>query len=107
MSASLGPGLSSCGGVLDATLSNFAPSPYSSYATTDFTGSCNGISSVTEYAFGNLNPRVHIARDSSGKEIGTLAIVATPEPSSLMLFGSGVLGLVGVIRRKCGPNRAV
>ena len=24
----------------------------------------------------------------------------TPEPSSILLFGSGILGLVGVLRRK-------
>jgi PEP-CTERM motif-containing protein len=25
---------------------------------------------------------------------------STPEPSSIMLFGSGILGLAGVLRRK-------
>jgi hypothetical protein len=27
-------------------------------------------------------------------------IKLTPEPSSIMLFGSGILGLAGVLRRK-------
>ena len=31
----------------------------------------------------------------SGSSTGT-----TPEPSSIMLFGSGILGLAGVLRRK-------
>ena len=101
MSASLGPGLSSCGGVLDVILPILpAQSPYSGEVTTDFIGSCNGINSVTTYTFGDLNPGVHTARELSGQQIGTLAIASVPEPSSLMLFGSGVLGLVGVIRRK-------
>jgi hypothetical protein len=101
MSASLGPGLSSCGGVLDAILfPSGAPSPYSGEVITDFIGSCNGISDVVTYTFGDLNPGVHTARDFPGQIVGTLTIASVPEPSSLMLFGSGVLGLVGVIRRK-------
>ena len=31
---------------------------------------------------------------------GTTPCFCTPEPSSILLFGSGVLGLVGVLRRK-------
>jgi hypothetical protein len=33
-------------------------------------------------------------------EAATTATGSTPEPSSIMLFGSGILGLAGVIRRK-------
>jgi len=32
--------------------------------------------------------------------IGTVTFYDTPEPSSLLLLGSGALGLAGVIRRK-------
>ena len=32
--------------------------------------------------------------------IGTVTFYPTPEPGSLLLLGSGVLGLAGVIRRK-------
>jgi PEP-CTERM motif len=32
--------------------------------------------------------------------IGTRSTEGTPEPSSIMLFGSGILGLAGVLRRK-------
>jgi len=67
---------------------------------TDFRASCNGISSVVTYTFGDPNPGVHTARDFSGQIVGTLTIASVPEPSSLMLFGSGVLGLAVVIRRK-------
>ena len=31
---------------------------------------------------------------------GTTTLGSTPEPSSIMLFGSGILGLAGVLRRK-------
>ena len=107
MSASLGPGLSSCG-VLDAQLPIIpAPSPYSGEVITDFQASCNGISSIATFTFGDLNPGVHTARDFSGQIVGTLEIAPVPEPSSLTLFGVGVLGLVGVIRRKLRPDRAV
>ena len=101
MSASLGPGLASCDGVLDAKLPILpAPNPYSGEVITDFIGSCNGISSIATYIFGDLNPGVHTAREFSGQIVGTLTIASVPEPSSLMLFGSGVLVLVGFIRRK-------
>ena len=100
MSASLGPGFSNCG-VLDAKLPILpAPMPFSGEVITDFIGPCNGINSIATYTNGDLNPGVHTARDVSTQIVGTLAITSAPEPSSLMLFGSGVLGLVGVIRRK-------
>jgi len=100
MSASLGPGFSNCS-VLDAKLPILpAPMPFSGEVITDFIGPCNGINSIATYTNGDLNPGVHTARDVSTQIVGTLAITSAPEPSSLMLFGSGVLGLVGVIRRK-------
>ncbi len=37
---------------------------------------------------------------SSGVSSGASSGTSTPEPSSIMLFGSGVLGLAGLLRRK-------
>jgi hypothetical protein len=61
------------------------PSPGSEYIFNCFPAPCSGTLGGTP--FGG-------ALFSSG------AVVATPEPSSLMLFGSGALGLLGMIRRK-------
>jgi hypothetical protein len=36
----------------------------------------------------------------AGFQIAEVSSSATPEPSSLVLVGSGILGLAGVIRRK-------
>src|SRR6516162_5227490 len=93
ISASLGPGLSSCGGVLDAQVHPFdAPNPYSSYVITDFTGSCfGGITGSEAYAYGNLNPGVHTERlFSTGQKIGTLAIASVPEPTTISLVNTGL-----------------
>ena len=38
--------------------------------------------------------------DTNSASEGFLVRTATPEPGSMLLFGSGVLGIVGVIRRK-------
>lgn len=39
--------------------------------------------------------------DVGGNTPGMTTTAATPEPSSLTLFGTGILGLAGVLRRKC------
>ena len=42
-----------------------------------------------------------IVRNDDGTQTGLLvAFSTTPEPSSIMLFGSGVLGLAGILRRR-------
>ena len=100
-SASLGPGLSGCGGVLDAKLPILpAPTPYSGAVITQFETSCNGINGVGTFTFGDLNPGfVHTARAFSGQIVGTLAIFSTPEPSSMLLLAGGLTGLLGLRRR--------
>ncbi|HEX5283321.1 MAG TPA: PEP-CTERM sorting domain-containing protein [Bryocella sp.] len=41
------------------------------------------------------------ANSESILELGAPPPPATPEPSSLMLLGSGILGMAGVVRRRC------
>jgi len=36
---------------------------------------------------------------------GSETITATPEPGSLLLFGSGLIGIAGLVRRKYNPSR--
>ena len=98
ISASLGSGLSTCGGVLDAQLPFPAPSPYTSYVITDFKGSCfGGINGAAAFFNGDLlNPGfVHIAHQfSTGEKIGALTIAAVPEPTTIAMFGAGLLGIL-------------
>jgi hypothetical protein len=105
ISASLGPGLSSCGGVLDAQVHPFdAPNPYSSYVITDFTGSCFGGKTGAEAFFCGdlLNQGSFTSLISSPSQIiGTLTIASAPEPTSFMLLGPGVFAILGAtLRRK-------
>ncbi len=54
----------------------------------------SGPSSASESALGTI-PSEAFTVNTTGGTSGT-----TPEPSSIMLFGSGILGLAGVLRRK-------
>jgi len=57
----------------------------------------SGPSSASESAVGTI-PSEAFTVNTSGGTGGTSG--NTPEPSSIMLFGSGILGLAGVLRRK-------
>ena len=52
-------------------------------------------SKASESAVGTIPSEAFTIGGGSGSGTGT-----TPEPSSIMLFGSGILGLAGVLRRK-------
>jgi hypothetical protein len=56
----------------------------------------SGKSSASESAVGTIPSEAFTVNTSGGGTTGG----NTPEPSSIMLFGSGVLGLAGVLRRK-------
>jgi PEP-CTERM motif len=55
----------------------------------------SGPSSASESALGTIPSEAFTISTSGGGTSGS-----TPEPSSIMLFGSGILGLAGVLRRK-------
>ena len=55
----------------------------------------SGPSQASESSVGTIPSEAFTINTSGGGGGGT-----TPEPSSIMLFGSGILGLAGVLRRK-------
>jgi PEP-CTERM motif len=56
----------------------------------------SGPSSASENQVGTIPSESFTILGATGSSSGS----STPEPSSIMLFGSGVLGLAGVLRRK-------
>jgi hypothetical protein len=59
----------------------------------------SGPSSASENSIGTI-PSESFTLLGSGATSTTSTTSSTPEPSSIMLFGSGVLGLAGLLRRK-------
>ena len=57
----------------------------------------SGPSSASENSVGSIPSEAFTVNGSSGSGSGTGTV---PEPSSIMLFGSGILGLAGVLRRR-------
>jgi hypothetical protein len=63
----------------------------------------SGPSSGSENSIGTIPSESFTLLGGSGVGPGSTGVgsgTGTPEPSSIMLFGSGVLGLAGVLRRK-------
>jgi hypothetical protein len=61
----------------------------------------NGGSTAYENTLGSIGSEAFTLTGSTGTTTTTTTTTGTtPEPSSIMLFGSGILGLAGVLRRK-------
>jgi hypothetical protein len=62
----------------------------------------SGASSASENTLGTIPSESFTLLGTSGTTAttATTATSSTPEPSSIMLFGSGILGLAGILRRK-------
>ena len=61
----------------------------------------DGSSTAYENTLGSIGSEAFTLTGSTGTTTTTTTTTGTtPEPSSIMLFGSGILGLAGVLRRK-------
>ncbi|MFI5116687.1 MAG: PEP-CTERM sorting domain-containing protein [Terriglobales bacterium] len=82
------------GGAGYATLGNACTTSGCSVSTPIYWDENSGASTAYENTLGSI-PSESFTISGSGGTVGP-----TPEPSSIMLFGSGILGLAGVLRRK-------
>ncbi|HLI63715.1 MAG TPA: PEP-CTERM sorting domain-containing protein, partial [Terriglobales bacterium] len=60
----------------------------------------SGPSSASENSVGTIPSESFTVLGTSTSTTTTTTTGTVPEPSSIMLFGSGILGLAGVLRRK-------
>ncbi len=81
--------------IADSYVFNGGIAPPFGYSTGDLTADIRGNSAYAGFA----NP-VFIGNGSEEFGLQLSGGTTTPEPSSLLLLGSGVLGLAGIVRRK-------
>jgi hypothetical protein len=60
----------------------------------------SGPSSASENTVGTIPSESFTVLGTQSTTTSTTTTGTTPEPSSIMLFGSGILGLAGMLRRK-------
>jgi hypothetical protein len=60
----------------------------------------SGASSASENSVGMVPSEAFTLTGTAGTQTTTTSTGTVPEPSSIMLFGSGILGLAGVLRRR-------
>ena len=77
------------------TLSNACSTSGCSVSNPIYWDENSGPSTAYENTIGSIPSEAFTLTGNTGTTTGT-----TPEPSSIMLFGSGILGLAGVLRRK-------
>jgi hypothetical protein len=77
------------------TLSNACSTSGCSVSNPIYWDENSGASTAYENTIGSIPSEAFTLTGTTGGTGGT-----TPEPSSIMLFGSGILGLAGVLRRK-------
>ena len=79
-----------------ATLGNACTTSGCSVSTPIYWDENSGSSTAYENTIGSIPSESFTISGTAG----TVPPPGTPEPSSIMLFGSGILGLAGVLRRK-------
>lgn len=111
LSSSLGSGLSGCS-ISDVQIPLASPySGYSSFALTDFATPCGSggefTGAGTLFVQSLTSDGVYDAYAHNGNVlIGTLTISGVPEPSTIFLLGSGLLGLAGLVMLKSRHSRS-